>query len=117
MSVLVACARCRRHARVGTCPFCGAHVTGSAIPSMQRRPTSRRDVLLFATTLTLGCGARTGLPEPVEDAVSSTDTSQLDDIAVTDTGEEFDTFVPAFDTSVPTDDGGGVPIYGAAPFQ
>jgi hypothetical protein len=122
VSALIACASCRRHARVGACPFCGAAVVGAPVPSMNRRAKSRRDVLLFATTLglapsSLGCGARTELPEPpLTDAVVVVDSEQLDDAAF-DTEIVFDTDVPVFDTSVPIDDGGGVPLYGAAPFE
>jgi hypothetical protein len=121
MNALVACGKCRRHARVGACPFCGARVVGAPVPSMERRATSRRDVLLFATTLGIvGCGARTGLPEPPPgDAV--VDSDLLEDAALADTefvlDTELDSDIPIIDTSLPSDDGGGVPIYGAAPFQ
>lgn len=119
MTALVACGSCRRHARASVCPFCGARIAGAPVPKMERRPTSRRHVLLFATTLGIaGCGDRTGLQAPPADGAA--DSEQLDD-AVADSESvldtEFDADIPIIDTSLPDDDGGGVPIYGAAPFQ
>ncbi len=117
---LAPCPHCRRHVRIPqvsetepACAFCGAELgTLSPIAGLRGR-AKRIDVLLFATTLAAtGCGGKTTDPPvdagPVQDSATVTDVARD-----TELGFEVD----PVDTAPPQDDGGPVPVYGAAPFQ
>jgi hypothetical protein len=113
---MILCAQCRRHVRLdeGTCPFCAGALLlrPKPVPPMRGRGT-RTEILLFATTLAMGCSGVAEEPTPSVDGGAETS----GDTRTSDVGE-FDTNFPVTDTgTLDNDTGGAVPIYGAAPFK
>lgn len=88
------CTKCKRHARTGTCPFCGAAIDSSITEAAGR--VARTALVVLAT----GCAATSGGPTP----------------AAVESPAPSDTWNPTPAATLPPDAGGGgtlVSAYGA----
>lgn len=115
---LIPCAGCQRHVRANeeACPFCGAAV--ATVPAHRLPSTRLGRAATFAFGAALAAATSTGCTEshePVNDG-GGLEPDAGDDASITDDGSlPFEDSGVAPPYGAPPDDGGIAPVYGGPP--
>lgn len=116
---LIPCAGCQRHVRANeeACPFCGAAV--ATVPAHRLPSTRLGRAATFAFGAALAAATSTGCTEshePVNDGGGLEEPDAGDDASITDDGSlPFEDSGVAPPYGAPPDDGGIAPVYGGPP--